>query len=101
MIQRVGAPPAYGIPDPGPTPGVLQAQLTKVEGQLRDCVNCDSARTPEGKAKIQALTNQAQSIRAKLEAAQRVRPSEQAQPKEAAPSATPSPGVEGRLDLLA
>ncbi|HJW32460.1 MAG TPA: hypothetical protein VJ505_03750 [Holophagaceae bacterium] len=101
MIQRVGSTSTYGTPEQGPAPGVLQAQLSKVEGQLQDCVNCDSAPTPEGQAKIQALARQAQSLKARLEAAQRNRPLESPPPAAAPPTTSAPPVTEGRLDLLA
>jgi hypothetical protein len=34
----------------------LQAQLQRYQQQLSDCVNCASAKTPQGKADIQAIS---------------------------------------------
>jgi hypothetical protein len=45
---------AYG--GGGPSAASLQAQLQRYQQQLSDCVNCASAKTPQGKADIQAIS---------------------------------------------
>jgi len=45
---------AYG--SGGPSAASLQAQLQRYQQQLSDCVNCASAKTPQGKADIQAIS---------------------------------------------
>jgi hypothetical protein len=52
-----------------PSAGNLDARKTKVEAQLADWVHCDSSKTPEGKAKVQQLTDQLDAIKAQLKAA--------------------------------
>ncbi len=42
-----GAAPAFAS---------LQAQLQRYEQQLSDCINCATAKTPEGKADIEAIS---------------------------------------------
>lgn len=49
-------------------PAGLDAQLSQLQSQLADCVNCASARTPEGKAKIQEISLKIQSLKARIEA---------------------------------
>jgi hypothetical protein len=43
------------IPDAASSVG-LRAKLDRYEKQLSDCVNCASAKTPEGKADIAAIS---------------------------------------------
>jgi hypothetical protein len=38
------------------SPASLQAQLQRYQHQLSDCVNCSSAKTPQGKSDIQAIS---------------------------------------------
>lgn len=38
------------------SPASLQAQLQRYKQQLSDCVHCASAKTPQGKAAIDAIT---------------------------------------------
>ncbi|HJV90211.1 MAG TPA: hypothetical protein VJ623_07905 [Holophagaceae bacterium] len=101
MIQPLGNPQSPGITPQAPSPGVLQAQLAKTEGQLQDCVTCDSARTPQGQAKIQTLSLKVQSLKARLEEVRKVGDTVAAPPPVVAPPRGPSPLEGGRLDLLA
>lgn len=67
MVQPIGS---FGSPKDSSfqsAPVGLDVQLAQLQGQLADCVNCDTARTPQGKAKIQELSIKIQSIRARLE----------------------------------
>lgn len=53
----------------GPAPtgqAGLEAQQRLLERKLSDCVNCDSARTPEGKAEIEAITAKLTEVKEKL-----------------------------------
>jgi hypothetical protein len=45
----------------------VQAQLTQVESQLADCVNCDTAKTTAGQAKIQILSTRVRALKTRLE----------------------------------
>ena len=47
--------------------GGLDAQLARYQKQLSECVNCTSAKTPEGKHEIDDLYGKIHSIKAKLE----------------------------------
>ncbi|MBC7452717.1 MAG: FlxA-like family protein [Massilia sp.] len=46
-----------------PSPANLQAQLQRYEQQLSDCVNCASAKTPQGKSNIQSIAARISQIR--------------------------------------
>lgn len=48
----------------------LDAQLDKYKSQLADWVNCPSCKTPEGKAKIQELSDKIAAIEQKIKARQ-------------------------------
>lgn len=76
MIQAIGS-----VPGPTALPGAggggLQAQLAQAERQLADCITCDTANTPSGKAKIQVLTARVQALKERLE---EVETSKRAQP---------------------
>ncbi|MBW8845119.1 MAG: hypothetical protein JF607_09125 [Burkholderiales bacterium] len=67
--------------------GPLQAQLQKCQTELSSWVNCDSAKTSSGQARIAALQAQVQAIEQRLA---RVR--EAAQPAAPTPAAAPAPG---------
>lgn len=49
--------------------GGLDAQLARYEKQLSECVNCASAKTPEGKQAIDDWYGKIHDIKAKLEEA--------------------------------
>lgn len=77
MIPAVGASPGPStLPTTGDAGG-LQAQLSQAQRQLADCINCDTADTPSGKAKIQVLTARVQILKDRLE---EVETSRRAQP---------------------
>jgi hypothetical protein len=69
MVQPIGSfsPPRLP-PAEAPSAG-LEAQLARCQNQLGDAVNCATAKTPSGKAKIQEIENQIRSIKARMEAA--------------------------------
>ena len=64
--------------------GGLDAQLARYEKQLAECVNCASARTPEGKQAIEDLYGKIHDTKAKIEEVRTVNP---IQPASAAESA--------------
>lgn len=79
----------------------LDAQLDRYRKQLADCVNCSSAKTPEGKAKIEELSNRIGEIKSRIE---KVADAKQpAPPDGVVPTALPNPlaVVGSRLDVYA
>ena len=50
-----------------PPAGGLDVELANCERQLSDWVHCASAKTPEGKAKIEELTAKHDAIKAKMQ----------------------------------
>ena len=72
MVAAIGASPAAAsaayssgvarIPAAG-----LEAQLVRYQKELADCVNCDSAKTPEGKAQIETISNKISEVRARID----------------------------------
>ena len=48
----------------------LEAQIARYEKQLADCVNCSSAKTPEGKKAIAEISNKISSARARIDEVQ-------------------------------
>ncbi len=45
----------------------LEAQLARLQKELSECVNCDSAKTSDGKVKIQTVFDKISGIKAQLE----------------------------------
>jgi hypothetical protein len=45
----------------------LEAQIARYEKQLSDCVNCASAKTPEGKKAIAEISNKISATRARVD----------------------------------
>lgn len=45
----------------------LEAQIARYEKQLSDCVNCASAKTPEGKKAIAEISNKINAARARID----------------------------------
>ncbi|MDB5801036.1 MAG: hypothetical protein JWL63_1975 [Rhodocyclales bacterium] len=70
MVTAVGASTSYSPATAGGvTPGAkrgLEAQVDTLKKQLCDWVTCPSAKTPEGKAKIEDLTNKLNSTEARI-----------------------------------
>lgn len=75
MVQAVGSP--ANVPTYGSTvsTSVLQSQLDRYQVQLDDWCHCPSAKTPEGKAKIQDLTNKVDTLKAQILQATQQQPS--------------------------
>lgn len=68
MVSAIGSSPAYGnVPATGAATAGLESQITRYKKELSDCVNCASARTPEGKAKIQAIAAKIGAAEARIE----------------------------------
>ena len=97
MVQAIGSTRSPGQSSPTDAVGALQAQLALVENQLAACVHCDTAHTPEGKAKIQALAIRAQSLRNRMQDILNARQNPQASPGRPSPGATPDATQAGAL----
>ncbi len=52
----------------GPSPAVLNAQLSKYQSQLADWENCPSCKTPEGKKKIAEINARIKDVEQRLQA---------------------------------
>lgn len=67
MVASIGS---AALSSPGvattPTSG-LETQITRYQKQLSECVNCASAKTPEGKAAIETISNKIGSAQARIE----------------------------------
>lgn len=68
MVSAVGSPPASSA---GSTTGTgtagIEAQIVRYKKKLAECVNCESAKTPEGKQNIQAITNKISAAQARID----------------------------------
>ena len=91
-----GAAPATSVYGSGARSSVsLQAQLQRYQKQLSDCVNCASAKTWQGKADIQAISERISQIKQAIE---------QTEKPSAAPSAPSAPSpqtIRGLIDVYA
>lgn len=45
----------------------LEAQLARYQKQLSDCVNCDSSKTAEGKAQIEAISAKISALKERID----------------------------------
>ena len=69
MIQAVGSSPVLdqsfstGF-------GAMQAQLVQAQTKLSACINCPTAKTPQGKAQIETLSIQVETLKAQIQAVQ-------------------------------
>ncbi|MBS4095502.1 MAG: hypothetical protein KGZ83_01520 [Sulfuricella sp.] len=77
MIGAVGSPSFTGAIGTGTSTSVLESQLVQCERQLSDWTHCVSAKTPEGKATIQALSDKASAIKKRIEEADNAKPGSQ------------------------
>ena len=67
MISSIGSYPTYDLNSISkPTTG-LDAQIARYKKELSDCVNCESAKTAKGKAKIQAISDKLTALTAQTE----------------------------------
>ena len=67
MISSVGSSTAHDYSSTSEPMGGLDAQITRYKKELSDCVNCDSANTVKGKAKIQAISDKIATLTAQAE----------------------------------
>ena len=98
MVQPIGSFASLKIAPEKPSSGGLEAELARLQGVLADCVNCASARTNEGKAKIQEVTNKINSLKARMEKPGQAKPVEP--PRRADENnASEAPNLGSLLDL--
>ncbi|MCF8178756.1 MAG: hypothetical protein K9J74_09635 [Sulfuritalea sp.] len=71
MIQAIGASVAYltASTGTGTAPVSSDAQFLRLQKELSDCVNCATAKTALGKAKILAIEARINALKARLDAA--------------------------------
>ena len=67
MISTTGLSMAGGVSSSGIAQIGLDSQLARLHQQLSDCVNCPTANTAEGQAKAQALSDQINSLKTRLD----------------------------------
>ena len=104
LAASATASTAYGGGAPSATS--LQAQLERYQKQLSDCVNCASAKTPQGKSDIQAISARISQIEQRIAQTQNStdnRSDQQAAPVQSAPTAAPASisGTGGLIDVFA
>ena len=88
MVAAIGTATASATSGGFGTAG-LEAQIVRYEKQLSDCVNCASAKTPEGKKAIAEISNKISATRARIDEMQVTRQVAQpAAPKAAAGTAS-------------
>lgn len=68
-MQAIGASSAYISVAAGAAPITSDAQLLRLQKELSDCVNCATAKTALGKAKILAVEARINALKARMEAA--------------------------------
>ena len=96
MVSSIGVAPTYTATPVRPPVTGLQAQVARYKKELSDCVNCASAKTPQGKANIEAILNKISVIQ------ERIDNSHETQAQDAAQASPPSahPTLGKRLDIL-
>lgn len=70
MLSAIGSSGLAGSGYAGNSLSGLDVQLDRYKVQLADLINCSSCKTPEGKAKIQELSDKIAAIEQKIEAPQ-------------------------------
>lgn len=102
MVSSLGSATSYR-PSPAPSPSAgLQAQVAQVaryKKELSECVNCASAKTPQGQANIEAILTKISIAQARIDkTAQATKAAaEAARTMPSSPSAT----LGTRLDVFA
>ncbi len=85
-IGAIGSTVFPGQAGAGKSGAALEAQLAQYQIQLADWVSCPSCNTPEGKAKIQDLSNRVSETQRSIKAAE-------------APSQGSRPGVQAAASI--
>ena len=100
MVAAIGsASAAYGGGVTRTPAAGLEAQLVRYQKELADCVNCESAKTPEGKERIQTISNKISEVRARIDEIDSSQPAASRASINAAGSATSS-HVDNKADPL-
>ena len=96
MVQAI-SPVRGAAPYAGSAPAFasLQAQLQRYEQQLSDCVNCASAKSPQGKTDIDAINARINQLKARMAQAETVKQSANIS------QVRPSEGLGMRVDIYA
>jgi hypothetical protein len=69
MLSAIGSSTSFPSPaDAGISTAGLEAQVDRYQDELSSCVNCSSAKTLEGKEKIQSISNKISALKARLQA---------------------------------
>ena len=68
-INAIGSPVFPGLFGAGKSTAALEAQLAQYQIKLADWISCPSCSTPEGKAKIQELSNKVSDTQQRIKAA--------------------------------
>ena len=66
ISSTTGATPTSAYDGTKTSPASLQAQLQHYQQQLSDCVNCASAKTPQGKSDIQAISAKISDVQQRI-----------------------------------
>jgi hypothetical protein len=110
MIQATGSSAISGTTGTSTPTAGLDAQLARYGKELSECVNCESAKTPEGKEAIQAASDKISAVKTRLEEIAVAKTSSRPAPSEAkseigiAPVSVPGSAnatVGGLLDVFA
>ncbi|EGF31446.1 hypothetical protein IMCC9480_3939 [Oxalobacteraceae bacterium IMCC9480] len=99
MVQAIGGTATNTTTTSPANAAGLQYQLSRYQKQLSECVNCASAKTPQGKADIEAISGKISSLRLRIDevaSGSVVRP-----PESANAAATAPAGVGGKIDVFA
>lgn len=89
VISGAASPHTAHVAKPA-APANLDADLAKCQSQLSDWVHCVSAKTPEGKAKIEAISTQIDAIKEKMRQAEEVKAQDPASQTTRAPEVNPT-----------
>ncbi|MDT8999610.1 hypothetical protein RQP53_10070 [Paucibacter sp. APW11] len=100
-MSSVTSVSAAGAMSTGSVPVSLDAERAKCEIQLADWSHCGSAKTPEGKAKIDALSEQLATIKARMQRAQAAHNASQREQRGSTPAAPAANGLGAHVDLYA
>jgi hypothetical protein len=63
MLAPIGSSTSFALSSTIKSKAGYDAELVKLQKELSDCVNCSSAKTAEGKTKIQVLAGKISSIK--------------------------------------
>lgn len=78
MVSAIGSPPASSVaPTTGASTAGIEAQIVRYKKELSDCVNCASAKTPEGKLAIEAISTKISTAEARIEKLTTAKPASQ------------------------